>query len=160
MRLARLTQRKQFLAAADQGRRFRSSAFTVQVLDARVREADGGDAREPDGLRLGLTASRKVGNAVKRNRIRRRLRVAAAEALASQSSRPCDVVIVARPETLTTGFRVLVSELSIAIERARPQGQGRKAHSGKARPAQVNAAQAKAAQAKTSVRGGDAAPQS
>ncbi len=121
MRLARLTQRKQFLAAADQGRRFRSSAFTVQV-----RDADDAEARDAAGLRLGLTASRKVGNAVKRNRIRRRLRVAAAEALASQVDRPCDVVIVARPETLSAGFRKLVDELSVAIERARPQGQGRK----------------------------------
>ena len=124
MRLARLTQRKQFLAAADQGRRFRSSVFTVQV-----RDADGDEAREPDGLRLGLTASRKVGNAVKRNRIRRRLRVAAAEALAAQASRPCDVVIVARPETLTASFRMLVSELSVAIDRARPAGQDRKPRS-------------------------------
>lgn len=133
MRLARLTQRKQFLAAADRGRRFRSSAFTVQVLDAPAREAEGSDAaRDSSGLRLGLTASRKVGNAVKRNRIRRRLRVAAQQALAAQADRPCDVVIVARPETLTAGFRTLVSELSVAIERARPQGQGRKARPGKA----------------------------
>lgn len=139
MRLARLTQRKQFLAAADQGRRFRSSAFTVQVLDAPVREAGGSDAREPDGLRLGLTASRKVGNAVKRNRIRRRLRVAAAEALADQAGRPCDVVIVARAETLTADFRTLVSELSVAIERARPQGQGRKSRLNEARPGRGNA---------------------
>ncbi len=138
MRLARLTQRKQFLAAADKGRRFRSSAFTVQV-----RDADHAETRDAAGLRLGLTASRKVGNAVKRNRIRRRLRVAAAEALASQADRPCDVVIVARPETLTTGFRKLVDELSVAIERARPQGQGRKP-----RPVQAKR------------RGADAAPQS
>jgi ribonuclease P protein component len=124
MRLARLTQRKQFLAAADHGRRFRSSAFTVQV-----RDAAGDEAREPDGLRLGLTASRKVGNAVKRNRIRRRLRVAAAEALAAQVDRRCDVVIVARPETLTADFHMLVSELAIAIDRARPAGKGRKPRS-------------------------------
>jgi ribonuclease P protein component len=131
MRLARLTQRKQFLAAADRGRRFRSSAFTVQVLDVSpAREAEGSDARDHDGLRLGLTASRKVGNAVKRNRIRRRLRVAAQQALAEQADRPCDVV--ARAETLTAGFRTLVGELSVAIERARPQGQGRKARPGKA----------------------------
>ncbi|KPH79699.1 ribonuclease P protein component [Bosea vaviloviae] len=136
MRLARLKQRKQFLAAADHGRRFRSSAFTVQVRDA---EAD--EAREPAGLRLGLTASRKVGNAVKRNRIRRRLRVAAAEALAAQADRRCDVVIVARPETLSAGFRLLVSELSIAIDRARPAGPGRKPRSsGKPDTARVRAA--------------------
>lgn len=136
MRLARLKQRKQFLAAADHGRRFRSSAFTVQVRDA---EAD--EAREPAGLRLGLTASRKVGNAVKRNRIRRRLRVAAAEALAAQADRRCDVVIVARPETLSAGFRLLVSELSIAIDRARPAGPGRKPRSsGKPDTARIRAA--------------------
>ncbi|WP_054142579.1 ribonuclease P protein component [Bosea sp. AAP35] len=145
MRLARLTQRKQFLAAADQGRRFRSSAFTVQVLDAPQRGAD--EAAEPQGLRLGLTASRKVGNAVKRNRIRRRLRVAAHQAFATQTSTPCDVVIVARPETLTASFATLVSELSIAVERARPQGQGRKP-----RPAKASASKAmvsKAGAAKT-----------
>jgi len=140
MRLARLTERKQFLAAADQGRRFRSSAFTVQVLDAPSRGGCGGASSE--GLRLGLTASRKVGNAVKRNRIRRRLRVAAQQALAAQADRPCDVVVVARPETLTTAFATLVSELSIAIERARPQGQGRKPRSAKAATANTAAAKA------------------
>ncbi|OYW66793.1 MAG: ribonuclease P protein component [Bosea sp. 12-68-7] len=123
MRLARLTQRKQFLAAADRGRRFRSSAFTVQVLDGPQRAAD--EQPEPDGLRLGLTASRKVGNAVIRNRIRRRLRAAAEKAFEAQSGRPCDIVVVARPETLTADFAMLVSELAVAVERARPQGQGR-----------------------------------
>ena len=140
MRLARLTQRKQFLAAADKGRRFRSSAFTVQVLDAPLRETEGATA--PEGLRLGLTASRKVGNAVKRNRIRRRLRVAAQQALAAHAGRSCDVVVVARPETLTTAFATLVSELSIAIERARPQGQGRKPRPGRAAAANTAAAKA------------------
>ncbi len=124
MRLARLTQRKQFLAAADKGRRFRSSAFTVQVLDGTQRPED--DKPVEDGLRIGLTASRKVGNAVIRNRVRRRLRVAAQQAFAAQAGRPCDVVIVARTETLTAPFEMLVGELSVAIERARPQGQGRK----------------------------------
>lgn len=124
MRLARLTQRKQFLAAADKGRRFRSSAFTVQVLDGSQRAA--GEQPEPDGLRLGLTASRKVGNAVIRNRIRRRLRVAAEKAFEAQSGRPCDIVVVARPETLTADFDMLVSELAVAVDRARPQGQGRR----------------------------------
>jgi ribonuclease P protein component len=113
MRLARLTQRKQFLAAAEHGRRFRSSVLTVQVRDA-AEEVDR------DGLRLGLTASRKVGNAVKRNRIRRRLRAAAELALGAQAGRACDVVIIARTETLSAGFEALVADLSIALDRARP----------------------------------------
>jgi ribonuclease P protein component len=114
MRLARLTQRKEFLAAADHGRRFRSPAFTAQVRDAVPEDRQ-------DGLRLGLTASRKTGNAVKRNRIRRRLRAAAAQALAGQADKRCDVVIIARPEVLRADFLALVADLSIAIDRARPQ---------------------------------------
>ncbi|MBD3845308.1 ribonuclease P protein component [Bosea sp. SSUT16] len=119
MRLARLTQRKEFLAAAEHGRRFRSSVFTVQVRDAAAE--DGRDGKAARGLRLGLTASRKTGNAVKRNRIRRRLRAAAAKALAAQTDRPCDVVIIARAEVLGADFGHLVADLSIAIDRARPQ---------------------------------------
>jgi len=126
MRLARLTQRKQFLAAAEHGRRFRSSVFSVQVRDGAPDEG-------VEGLRLGLTASRKTGNAVKRNRIRRRLRAAAEIALAPQIATACDIVIVARPETLTAKFDMLVAELSVAIARARPARQGRAPHAGKSR---------------------------
>ncbi|MGX1790618.1 ribonuclease P protein component [Bosea sp. NPDC055332] len=117
MRLARLTQRKDFLAAAEHGRRFRSSAFTAQVLDKPEQES----------LRLGLTASRKTGNAVVRNRIRRRLRAAAALALAEQTGKPCDLVIVARPETVNAAFAVMVDDIAVALDRARPS-------SGKRRP--------------------------
>lgn len=126
MRLARLTKRSEFLAAADRGRRFRSSAFTVQVLD-RPCEAAGSDA---PGLRLGLTASRKTGNAVKRNRIRRRLREAAKIALAGQCSRPCDMVIVARTETIDASFRSIIADLSVALDRARPPSGKRPARGG------------------------------
>jgi ribonuclease P protein component len=128
MRLARLTQRKEFLAAAEHGRRFRSPAFMAQVRNAAPGEARKDGA--PPGLRLGLTASRKTGNAVKRNRIRRRLRAAAAEALADQTQRPCDIVIVARPEVLVADFRTLVADLSIAIDRAKPH----KPHADRRRP--------------------------
>ena len=81
-------------------------------------------------LRLGLTASRKTGNAVKRNRIRRRLREAAKQALASQTERPCDVVIVARSNVLTARFQTLVADLSVAIDRAKPH----KPHADRRRP--------------------------
>ncbi|MGH6998864.1 MAG: ribonuclease P protein component, partial [Phenylobacterium sp.] len=119
MRHARLTERKQFLAAAEHGRRFRSPAFTAQV-----RDAAGEEGRH--GLRLGLTASRKVGDAVERNRIRRRLRAAAQQALAAQADRPCDLVIVARREVLTAPFSALIADLSVALDRARPAKPGRR----------------------------------
>ncbi|MCO5090426.1 ribonuclease P protein component [Bosea sp. (in: a-proteobacteria)] len=128
MRLARLTQRRDFLAAAEHGRRFRSPVFMAQVRDAAPGETREGG--EPARLRLGLTASRKTGNAVKRNRIRRRLRAAAAQALADRAQCPCDIVIVARAEVLVADFRALVADLSIAIDRAKPH----KPHADRRRP--------------------------
>ena len=106
MRLPRLTQRAEFLAAAEHGRRFHSGAFTAQVRDRAEPGAE---------LRLGLTASRKVGGAVVRNRIRRRLRAAAAQALAGQADRPCDIVLVARPQAVSEEFRRLVEAVAVAL---------------------------------------------
>ena len=110
-RLIHLTQRSEFQAAAGNGRRFRSSALAIQVLD---RPDDG------VGIRIGLTASRKAGNAVKRNRIRRRLRAAAHEAYAENMT-DRDIVAVARPETISAGYGELVRSFRDALTKARPQ---------------------------------------
>ncbi|MCC5978449.1 MAG: ribonuclease P protein component [Salinarimonas sp.] len=65
----RLTKRRDFLAAAA-GRRFHTERMTVQ---GRLR---GDDA---EGMRIGFTLTKRVGNAVERNRIKRRLRAAVRE---------------------------------------------------------------------------------
>jgi ribonuclease P protein component len=121
-RLTRLIKRAQFQAAAGDGRRFRSSEMSVQVLDREDGE---------DGIRIGLTASRKAGNAVKRNRIRRRLRAAAREAFAG-CSQQADVVAVARPETISAPYDQLVRTLHNALTKARPQRKQHPTPSGSA----------------------------
>lgn len=121
-RLSRLIKRSQFQAAAGDGRRFRSSELTVQVLDRVEGEA---------GIRMGLTASRKTGNAVKRNRIRRRLRAAAREAFAGCEQR-ADVVAVAKPETICAPYDQLVRTLHNALTKARPQRKQHPTPSGSA----------------------------
>ncbi len=87
MALKRLLHRREFLAAADKGRRFRTKAMTVQVLDRPAGE----------GVRIGLTASRHAGAATKRNRIRRRLRAAAEIAYANAAPVDADIVLVRAP---------------------------------------------------------------
>jgi len=62
----RLIKRRDFLAAAS-GRRFHSERMTVQ---GRLRDDETG------GMRVGFTLTKRVGNAVERNRIKRRLRAA------------------------------------------------------------------------------------
>lgn len=121
MRLTRLTQRSDFLAATAHGRRYRDASFTAQVLD-RAPEPDGSepaDSEKPFTLRLGLTASRRVGNAPVRNRIRRRLRAAAALALAEAATTPVDVVLVARREVLAAPFPQLIAGIAASLMQAR-----------------------------------------
>ena len=111
--LGRLTRRPDFLAAA-KGRRFHTGRMTVQGL---VRP--GGEAAEGGALRFGLTVTKRVGHATERNRIKRRLRSAIAQAGAAHAAKhvvkPADVVVVARRDCLAAPFPVLVEDLGRAL---------------------------------------------
>jgi len=76
-------------------------------------------AREP-GVRVGIVVSRKVGNAVTRNRVRRRLREALRAQLASRDvrQRGVDLIIIARPEAATASYAALHDSLASALARS------------------------------------------
>jgi ribonuclease P protein component len=67
------------------------------------------------GCRVGFTASRKVGSAVKRNRAKRRLRAAAAEILPLLGREGHDYVLVAKVATLSRPYAALVADLTKAL---------------------------------------------
>ncbi len=102
----KLRQRADFLAAAA-ARKVPTASF---VLQAR-RRADDGPAR------IGFTVSRKVGTAVERNRVRRRLRatVRAAQALMQPGH---DYVLVGRRAALAAPFQEIAAALGGALRRA------------------------------------------
>jgi len=107
--VGRLKKRPQFLKIAAKGRK---CAMPGLVLQAWCRGA--GDAES--GARLGLTASRKVGNAVARNRSRRRLR-AVAESVLPVAAAGYDYVLIARKTTPDRPFAALVGDLENALKR-------------------------------------------
>jgi ribonuclease P protein component len=89
----RLRRRRDFLKA-QKGRRANSGLFSVQA----VANTDGGP-------RVGFTVSKKVdARAVKRNRIRRRLKEAARLERGAFGVAPVDFVFVARPGALKADF--------------------------------------------------------
>ena len=67
--------------------------------------------------RCGFTVSKKVGNAVERNRARRRLKAAAEKVLPSSACDGRDYVIIGRKATLTRPFNRLIDDLKSALKR-------------------------------------------
>lgn len=68
-------------------------------------------------VRVGFTVSRKVGNAVVRNRVRRRLREVARLVIPGQASADLDYVLVGRQGALTREFTILQQDLLEALKR-------------------------------------------
>ena len=101
-----LAKRADFLKAASA----RRQGVGGLLLQARDR-ADGSSQ-----VRIGFTASKKIGNAVLRNRAKRRLRALAREALYSVARPGWDYVLVARPkETVTRSYADLQADLVEAL---------------------------------------------
>jgi ribonuclease P protein component len=90
--LAVLCQRADFLAAA----RARRHATDSMIVQARQRAPDA----EP-GIRVGFTCSKKVGNAVARNRARRRLREVARQVLPDLGRDGWDYVLIGRRDAIS-----------------------------------------------------------
>ncbi|MEX0407569.1 ribonuclease P protein component [Aquibium sp. LZ166] len=108
----RLKKRADFLATR-RGEKRRGRLFLLEVLDRQ----DGGEPR------FGLTVTKKTGNAVVRNRIRRRLKEAVRVHAAGDMAAGNDYVIVGRREILAAPFDALKAELSRRIRGTTPDGK-------------------------------------
>ena len=105
--LESLKQRKDFLRLAH-AKRVHSTSFVLQARDR-------GDAQV---LRVGFTCSKKVGNAVARNRAKRRLREIARLILPRFGQAGHDYVLIGRANvTATTKFTALQDELLAALRK-------------------------------------------
>ena len=123
--MERLRQRADFLAAAT-GSRAPASGFVLQALQRR----------EDGPVRIGFTVSKKVGNSVERNRVRRRLREVVRLSQAAPMQAGHDYVLIGRRAALRMPFERLVEDFSRTLDRLQALGR---LHGGKDRPATPHA---------------------
>ncbi len=112
--MERLRQRADFLAAAA-GTKVTAPAF---LLQARKRGDEG-------PVRCGFTVSKKVGNAVERNRVRRRLREIVRLSAGAAMQTGHDYVLVGRRAALNAPFARMVQEFDGALRRVHEGRNGK-----------------------------------
>lgn len=102
----RLKMRAEFLRVASQGKRVAVHGLVLQALP-----------REGQPLRVGFTVTRKVGNAVIRNRTRRRLKEAVRLVLRETPATEHDIVVIGRDVTRGRDFRDLQDDFRRALRK-------------------------------------------
>lgn len=113
-RISRLKRRSEFLRVAGARRKWVAPGLIVQA-----RRHVPGEHLPPGAstIRVGYTASRKVGNAVVRNRVRRRLRAAVDLVLPREATEGHDFVVIGRAATADRPFAALVKDLRKALRK-------------------------------------------
>ena len=100
-----ITKRADFLAA-NRGKRYATPGFVLLVFDRRDDDL---------AKRLGITITKKVGNAVVRNRMRRRFRELAMEMLGDLGKAGADHILIGRDGGIERDFGTLRAEMAKAL---------------------------------------------
>ena len=116
--LGKLKNRPQFLKVAAKGRKWVTPGFILQVRDhtAEERETD-----LYDGIRIGYSVSKKVGGAVVRNRVKRRLRALVANVISTSSRTNKDYVLIGRKNAYDRPFNFMKSDMNWALRKLETQ---------------------------------------
>ena len=104
----RLKRRAEFLRAAKSGRKAVMPGLVLQALAQP----------QPGTARIGFTVTKKVGNAVIRNRTRRRLKEAARLLFQQRPVASVDLVLIGRDGTRGRPFQALIDDVRRALEKA------------------------------------------
>ena len=108
----RMVKRSQYLRVA-RARKYVASKGLI--LQFEIKDPNEGGNRH----RVGFTVSKKVGNAVVRNRARRRLKSVVNDVLTSSEERPLDLVLIGRVSTLKRSYDELLGDFRFALKSAR-----------------------------------------
>ena len=134
--MGRLLERSQYLAVAKSGRKWITPSFIMQA-QAAENSATGKSTAEDEETHGGLSAvipltgftvSKKVGNAVQRNRARRRLKEAAARVMPDRGVPGWRYVIIGRHAAIDYSFDRMQKDMMWALAKLHAGADLRKAN--------------------------------
>ena len=110
--ITRLKRRRDFVSITRRGQKWATPGLVLQ--SHRRKDAE---TTSRNGIRVGFTVTKKVGNAVIRNRARRRLKAVVGDVIAKHGQDLTDYVLIGRAGTLKRPYALLVSDLKTAMQR-------------------------------------------
>jgi ribonuclease P protein component len=111
-KISPLRKRQDFHKIQRTGNKFVARSFILYALENK-------DFSYTDNniiFRYGITASKKIGNAVIRNRAKRRVRALITDVMVNYAQKNRDYIIIARPYILSLSYAELVKEINEAIK--------------------------------------------
>ena len=106
MNALKLKKSKEYYSVFTYGKKINSKNFNLQYLDSRIKY-----------IRVGITASKKLGNAVNRNFVKRRIRSLVQKVFSKTCVSVKDYVIVAKKGILSEKFDSLQKELKLLLKK-------------------------------------------
>ncbi len=106
LNVTKLTKRPDYLAVAKTRRKWVTPSFIIQAKP---------DCQDGQMVAIGFTASKKVGNAVKRNKARRRLKEAARSTITKHGQASWSYVFIARGAAISYPYEKILSDMKWAL---------------------------------------------
>jgi ribonuclease P protein component len=121
MQIEHLRKRANFLAMRHKGQVLFTSAFTLQyaknALIMGEKIVDKADVINDDAINIGFTVTKKVGNAVQRNKVKRRLREVFRNHFAPNCPNGYCYVMIGNPKMLRMDFEELIQNVCFALRK-------------------------------------------